>query len=126
MNGLHKVNHWVAALEGGGDLDEVAADPLSQRYHALDRFVLGTVCDGNCGLDVMTQMLQWPQTDESRCRMRQQLYDYVMQPHTEPWLHDMLVLTQELSAEEVQKFRELDGDHDDSWLEDPGGGGPWG
>ena len=77
-------------------------------------------------MDVMTQMLEWPPNAESRARMRTELYEYLMTRHKEPWLRDMLVLAQELSAEEVQKFRELDGDRDDSWLEDPGGGGPGG
>ena len=127
VNGLVNVNHWVSAVFTGGGADAAeAADPLNKFYQVLGRFVLGTVCDGDCGIDVMAQMLELPQTLETRTRIRADLYEFIMSRHNQPWLHDMLVLTQELTAEQVQKFRESEGDHDDSWLEDPGGGGSGG
>ena len=115
VNGLVNVNHWVSAVFIGGGADSAeAADPLNKFYQVRERFVLGTVCDSDCGMDVMTQMLELPQNAESRTRIRTELYEYLMTRYKEPWLHDMLVLTQELTAEQVQKFRESEGDHDDS------------
>ena len=123
INGLHNVNHWVAAVTAGGSATE-AADPLNLFYQERDRFVIGTVCDGDCGMDVMTQMLEWPQNFESRTRMRTELYDYLIARHREPWLHDMLVLAGEVTAEELQAHRALEKDDDDGWFADPGGGKP--
>ena len=88
VNALRNVNHWVAAVyTGGGDEAAVAAEPLNQFYHKMDRFVLGTVCDGCCGMDVMTQMLEWPQTAESRGRLRKELYEYLMSRHRDCLLY---------------------------------------
>eukprot|EP00959_Pyramimonas_sp_CCMP1952_P329762 6904155-Pyramimonas_sp.AAC.1 len=73
---------------------------MNKIYQHRARFVLGTVCDGDCGIDVVTQMLELPQNAETRAHIRRELYEYVMSRYKEPWLHDMLVLTQELTAEQ--------------------------
>ena len=65
INGLHKVNHYMVAAEcpsatAGG------ADHMNAFYQTRGRFVLGTVCDGSCGIDVMVQMLGLPETPDVR------------------------------------------------------------
>ena len=122
--GLRHVNHWVAAVlhSGGADPAE-AADPLNRFYQQRDRFVIGTVCDGDCGIDVMTQMLERAQNEETRTQLRRELYDYLMRRHQEPWLHDILVATQELEADELQAYRDAEGDREDAFFEEPGAPG---
>ena len=123
-HGLHQVNHWVAAvLHGGGADPAEAADPLNRFYQQRDRFVIGTVCDGDCGIDVMTQMLERAQNADTRTELRRELYEYLMSRHKEPWLHDILVATQELEADELQAYRDAEGDREDAFFEEPGAPG---
>lgn len=103
-NPLHEVRHWVAAVAVGGVCSE-GADALNRFYGPLGQWVLGTVCDGNCGIDLMAMMLQKPQNAETRKWLREELYDFGVRRWDEPWLHDMLVVTQELTLEEVRAYR---------------------
>ena len=71
---------------------------------------MGTVCDGNCGIDLMAMMLQRPQDVSTRARIRQELFQYGMDRWREEWLHDMLVVTQELEQEAVTAHRSCGAD----------------
>ena len=66
---------------------------------------MGTVMDGDCGIDVMGMMLQRPQTAADRREIRQALYKYVVDRWEEPWLHDLLARAQEISWEAVEAYR---------------------
>ena len=67
--------------------------------------MLGTVCDGDCGLDVMTQMLSLGQTFEVRKQLRIDISDYLISRIEEPWMHDLMVLCGELKPDVLVKFR---------------------
>ena len=107
---LHEVRHWVAAVAAGVAVHS-GMDPLNKFYGPLEHFVLGTVCDGNCGIDVMALMLELPSDAQSRAWIRQELYEFGMGRWNEPWLHDMFVVTQELELEELRAYRSCG--HDD-------------
>ena len=119
---LHEVRHWVAAVAVGAPcLDGV--DPLNVFYGPLGQWIVGTVCDGNCGVDLMAMMLQKPLNPETRSWLRQELYEFGVRRWDEPWLHDVLVVTQELESEAVQAYRSCGGSGpplpivvDDEWL----------
>ena len=41
-------------------------------YSSLGMALLGTVCDGDCGIDVACQMKGLPQTPDQRARVREE------------------------------------------------------
>ena len=67
---LRKCKHFVAAAYLGEPLGG-AGHSLEQFYQTLGVVVPGTVCDGDCGIDVMCNMLQLPQTLDARSWLRQ-------------------------------------------------------
>ena len=68
---LHLCAHFAAAV--------YMAEPVHQSGHSLDGFysglglaVLGTVMNGDCGIDVACQMLQLPQTPAQIAALREE------------------------------------------------------
>lgn len=78
---------------------------FEELYNAKGVVVLGAVCDGDCGLDVMTQMLSLGQTFEVRKQLRTDISDYLISRIEEPWMHDLMVLCGELPADILAEFR---------------------
>ena len=69
---MHDCRHFVALTQhtspcGNLDLDETSVEGFYQR---LGMDVLGTVVDGDCGLDVACQMLGLPDSAEGRGALR--------------------------------------------------------
>ena len=62
--------HFLAAAPMGGSLGGDAHD-IEGYYSALGVAALGTVMDGDCGIDVMCQMLSLPQTLAQRAALRE-------------------------------------------------------
>ena len=62
--------HYLAAASMGGSLAGEAHD-IEGFYSTLGVAVLGTVMDGDCGIDVMCQMLSLPQTFQQRLALRE-------------------------------------------------------
>ena len=98
------------AAVAAGQACGAGADPLNICYGPLGQFVAGAVCDGNCGIDLMAMMLQRPQYVSARTWIRQELFQYGMDRWREEWLHDMLVVTQELDQEAVTACRICEAD----------------
>ncbi len=69
---LRDCNHYIAAapmadvLLGGGDSIEAL-------YSSMGMALLGTVMDGDCGIDVACQMEELPQTAVQRALVREEL-----------------------------------------------------
>ena len=62
-------------MEGGGH----EAGPGLQGYYSSRGLVaLGTVMDGDCGIDVACQMLGLPQTFAQRAALREDISDYLL------------------------------------------------
>ena len=57
---------------------------LETLYSRLGVVLLGTVCDGYCGIDVMCQMVGAPQTREQRHMLRQDISDDLLLRLREP------------------------------------------
>ena len=69
-NPLHKCKHFVAAAHVGEPLG-AAGHSLEEFYQSRGVVLLGTVVDGDCGIDVMCNMLSLPQTLGTRSGLRQ-------------------------------------------------------
>ena len=70
---LHRCRHYVAAVAASMPLDASAGnDALSFQafYEARGIVLLGSVVDGDCGVDVMNMMLGKPQSLENRTELR--------------------------------------------------------
>ena len=108
-NPARRISHFAAAVHLPGLED---AEPQSRcnseletLYTSLGVVLLGTVCDGYCGIDVMCQMVGAPQTREERHMLRQYISDYLLLRLREPRMHDLLVVCQEVDIEDVRCFR---------------------
>jgi len=108
-NPLNACKHFVACTRVA-DAAVADADPsateFDQLYSSLGVVVLGTVVDGDCGIDAMTMMLSQPSSIDARKQLRIEISDYLIQRINEPWLHDLMVVCQELDADDVALMRQ--------------------
>ena len=74
-------------------------------YNRLGAAVLGTVMDGDCAIDTMCMMLRRPQTHDARTDIRRELHVHLMERIREPWMQDIMLACQEISAEELEAYR---------------------
>ena len=63
------MQHWGPACEGG--------DSFEGFYSTRGVAVLGTVMDGDCGIDVACQMLGLPQTPAQRVSLREETTELI-------------------------------------------------
>ena len=64
-----------------------------------------TVADGDCGLDVMCLIMGVERTLHERTALREELSDYLISRLNEPWMIDILIVTQELDPDDVKLAR---------------------
>ena len=110
---LSTCRHFVAAVtapeaavaESAVAASSYGASEFERLYQSLGVVVLGSIIDGDCGLDVMTMMLSLPQTFEARKKLRIDISDYLIARVEEPWMHHLMVACGELSAEDVSLLR---------------------
>ena len=69
--------------------------------------MISTVCDGDCGLDVLTRMVGRPHIFEARNQLRIEISDYLMDRIDEPWMHNLMRLLQEVSEDDVNTYRRV-------------------
>ena len=105
---INKMNHYIGAckLEEGAAVaasDEGA--PITRFYSRLGVTVLGTVTDGDCGIDLMCLMSGLGQTLAYRTALREQLSDFLLKHLTDPWMQDVMAVCQEIKAEELAIYR---------------------
>ena len=74
-------------------------------YARLGIVLLGTVMDGDCGIDTACMMLGLPQTSANRNALRQEIADYLLERAESPWLHQLLVVCEELLVEDLEHYR---------------------
>ena len=115
---LHDCRHFIAchALEHGL---ECAGDSIDSFYGRLGLVLLGTVMDGDCGPDVACMMLGIAQTRENRTSLRKEVSDYLLERHACPWIHQLLVVCQELDVEVFENSKMIIVDADVVDLERP-------
>ena len=100
---LLRMSHYVAGVSIPPMPSAVADSALTfEAYYArLGVATLPTVCDGDCGVDVMTMMAGLPQTFETRNQLRIDISDYLLERMQEPWMLELMVASQELDSADV-------------------------
>ena len=78
-------------------------DSISAYYSRLGVMLLGTVSDGNCGIDVMCQMEQVEPSDKAMRGLRTDLSDYLIERAGATWMHELLISLQEMRVEDLQE-----------------------
>ena len=68
---MWECRHYVVGVAYGGVEDE-DGEGLEAFYGRLGVAVLPTVCDGDCGVDVMMHMLGEASTEKSRAALREE------------------------------------------------------
>ena len=101
---LSMCQHWVTATKVE-DIEVQSGNTISQFYSRLGIAILGTVCDGDCGLDSMHQMLGETSCPQSRRALRQELFEYLLYRIETPWMHDVLLASQEISKDDLELYR---------------------
>ena len=101
---LHACRHFLACHELPNEL-ESEGDSIQAFYGRLGVVLLGTVMDGDCGVDTACVMLGLAQTAENRQTLRTEVAAYLSDRYDVPWMHDLLVVTAELNIEDVEQFR---------------------
>ena len=107
---LHRCRHYVAAV-AAPDVAAVAASDSKDAmnfqafYESRGIVLLGSVVDGDCGVDVMNMMLDKPQSLENRTQLRIELSDYLMDRVGSHWMQNLMVLCEELDPDLVKLSR---------------------
>ena len=100
---LHRTVHYVAGVtippQSRAEGDPVTFESF---YAELGVSTLPTVCDGDCGVDVMMMMQGAVSHVASRNQLRVELSDYLMERIHTPWMLELLCLAQELDQDEVR------------------------
>ena len=86
VENYHEVNHWMACISantgmrhGDGEVLRDEETPTFESVHlSLDRIVVPTVTDGDCGVDVQSIMLGVPRTRRFRDLLRTELCDFTI------------------------------------------------
>ena len=102
---LSKTSHFVAGIVFPGCHDPPSACSFEALYGGIGVAVLASVLDGDCALDVMTMMLGIPPSAAARADLRIELSDYLIARLMETWMHDVMVVCQELRLEDVNLYR---------------------
>ena len=105
MHPLAGARHYVAGIDIPGSAMESDSDDFEQYYAALGVAPLATVCDGDCGLDVMCTMLGQASSFACRKDLRTAISDYLIARIREPWMQDLMAACQELDASDVALSR---------------------
>ena len=94
---LHECRHFVAGHKFTGEL-ECEGTSMQAFYGRLGVVLLGTVADGDCGLDVACMMLGIPQTADNLNALRREVSEYLCERFDTPWMHRLLLVMCELNA----------------------------
>ena len=103
---LNECRHFLAAMPMHCPMDGGVG--IRGYYNKLGMVLRDAVADGNCGLDVMCQMKGLQREPLHMNMLRTDIADFIIQNATEPWLHELMVATGELSPEELTSFRAMD------------------
>ena len=103
---LAQTKHFLASVSIGHDLS-CEGDSLQAFYQRRGVAVLGTVVDGDCGVDCACMMLGRCQSLEERSKLRRDVSDFLLERVEERWLQDLMVACGEIDGEELLLHRSL-------------------
>ena len=101
---LAECRHFVVCHKLGHEL-ECEGDSIESYYGRLGIVLLGTIMDGDCGIDTACMMLGLSQTACNRNALRQEISDLLLERLEMPWMHQLLVVCAELNVEDLEHFR---------------------
>ena len=73
-------------------------------YSSRGLVVLGTVMDGDCGIDVACQMLVLPQPPAQRAALREEISDHLFARVKTPWMQEVMGSLQEVDLDDVRQI----------------------
>ena len=85
---LSSTGHFVAGCDMLATTVAEGACGFEAFYAALGVAAIATVCDGDCGLDVMCMMLGQKESLASRQALRIEISDYLLERIGETWMHE--------------------------------------
>ena len=100
---LDTCSHFVAAVPCLGICSE-GGRGLQGYYSSKGVAVLGTVMEGDCGIDVACQMLGLPQTIAQRAVLREEISDYLLTRLNTPWMQELMGTLQEVGLVDVRQI----------------------
>ena len=71
-------------------------------YSSKEVALLGTVMDGDCGIDVACQMLGLPQTLAQRAVLREEISDYLIARLKTHWMQELMGTLQEVDLADAR------------------------
>ena len=105
LHPLAQCRHFVAAFAVDQLSDAAVAEYLAggtefeAMYHGLGLVPVGTVCDGDCGIDVMSQMLGNDPSAATFQTLRTEIHDYLVARLDDHWMAYLMAALQELTKE---------------------------
>ena len=108
---LSKMSHYVAGIDipRAKRRLRIRGSTISAPMTAIAAgHYVPTVCDGDCGLDVMCLILGIERSLYERNSLRAELSDYLLRRLHLPWMIDILSVTQELNPDDVKLARSDD------------------
>lgn len=102
---LGQTKHFLAAATIGHDLP-CDGDSLQAFYQRRGVAVLGTVVDGDCGVDCACMMLSLRQCLDERMKLREEVSDFLLERVDEDWMQDMMVACGELDGNALAMHRD--------------------
>ena len=102
---LDRTSHFVAGVPIPTAAVAGTHNDFDAYYASHGTAALATICDGDCGLDVMAMMLGEPSTPEYRRTLRIDISDYLMSRMGEHWMLELMALCQELKQEDVTRYK---------------------
>ena len=97
---LDECKHFVASVSLPGPVD-IAGESMEAFYQRHGQVLLPTLCDGDCGIDVMLQMIGDSNLVDNRNNLREELRDYLMERMEVGWMIQLMSACCEVPAAEV-------------------------
>ena len=102
---LSRMGHFVAGTVLPGTAVAETTVGFDGFYASLGVATIATVCDGDCGLDVMSLMLGEQRTLDGRTDVRIDISDYLFDRVGEPWMQDLMAALQEVDQADITASR---------------------
>lgn len=105
---LDECRHYMAACETPNACAGIADAQANvhEYYDHFNRVLLSTTCDGDSALDVMARMIGRESTYLSRCVLRDEIADWILQVGSKEWFWDVLMATHEILEGDLKLLRD--------------------
>ena len=111
---LTRMSHYVAGFHipsapvTAGEPHPIDESAFAAFYKGLGVHYLQTICDGDCGIDVMCLVEGVERTLDERTRLRAEISDYLIHRLHLDWMIDILRVTQEINDDDFKLAKSAD------------------